>query len=100
DGDLTVSTERRGYASHTYGSRNLDGALGADVDGDGQPELVVPTADRRTLAAVSRVEDGTETAWSAPLGGSLTTNLAGVALGDGRVAIGAGTADGLRIWVG
>ena len=98
DGDLTVSTERRGYASHTYGSRNLDGALGADVDGDGQPELVVPTADRRTLAAVSRVEDGTETAWSAPIGGSLTTNLTGVALGDGRVAIGAGTADGLRIW--
>ena len=60
----------------------------------------MPTTDRRTLAAVRRTETGATTAWSLPLDGELETNLTGVALGDGRVAVGAGTADGVRVWQG
>jgi hypothetical protein len=97
---LTVTATHEGYASHTYGSRILDGGLAADLDGDGRPELLVPTAGRRMLAAVRRTARGADRAWSLPLGGDLVTNVAGVGLGDGHLAVGAGTADGVRIWQG
>ena len=100
DGDLTVTATHEGYASHTYGSRILDGGLAADLDGDGRWELLVPTTGRRTLAAVRRTGRGAERAWSLPLGGDLVTNVAGIAVGDDRLAVGAGTADGVRIWQG
>ncbi|AXG09344.1 hypothetical protein DU484_05375 [Haloplanus rubicundus] len=100
DDGLSVTATHEGYASHTYGSRNVDGGLAADLDGDGRPELLVPTADRRTLAAVRRTGRDAERAWTLPLGGELRTNVAGVALDDGRLAVGAGTADGVRVWQG
>jgi hypothetical protein len=97
---LTVTATHGRYASHTYGSRNVDGGLAADLDGDGRPELLVPTADRRALAAVQRTTRGAERAWTLPLGDGLVTNVAGVALGDGGLAVGAGTVDGVRVWYG
>jgi hypothetical protein len=100
DGDLAVVATDPGYASHTYGSRNVDGGLAADLDDDGRVELLVPTTDRRTLAAVRRVEGGARTAWSLPLGGPLVTNVTGAPLDDGRLAVGAGTTDGVRVWQG
>lgn len=99
-GALTVTATAQGYASHTYGSRNLDGGLAADLDGDGRTELLVPTADRRTLAPLRRVGGGTEAPWSLALGGSLVTNVAGVGLEGDRIAVGAGTTDGIRVWQG
>lgn len=98
-GDLTVTAAVAGYASHTYGSRTLDGGLGADLDGDGRTELLVPTADRRHLEAVRRTADGARAAWSLPLDGRLATNVAGVELED-RLAVGAGTEDTVRVWQG
>ncbi|WP_311171213.1 hypothetical protein [Halobellus ordinarius] len=100
DGELTVTATARGYASHTYGSRNVDGALAADLDDDGRRELLVPTTDRRTLATVRRTDTGIETPWSLALGGSLATNVTGVALEGDRLAVGAGTPDGVRVWQG
>jgi hypothetical protein len=100
DGELTVTATLSGYASHTYGSRILDGGLAADLDADGRSELLVPTADRRALAAVRRTGGGPTAAWSLSLGGSLVTNVAGTLLDDGRVAVGAGTPDGVRVWRG
>ncbi|MFB6255316.1 MAG: hypothetical protein ABEH58_01075, partial [Haloplanus sp.] len=99
DGDLTVTATHDGYASHTYGSRNVDGGLAADLDGDGRWELLLPTSHRRALAAVRRTGRGAERAWTLPLGGELVTNVCGVAL-DGRLAVGAGTAGRVRIWQG
>lgn len=99
-GDLSVAATLDGYSTHTYGSRNLDGALAADLDADGRPELLLPTSDRRTLEAVRRVEGGAETVGSLPLGGSLATNVAGVGGDDGRLAVGAGTGDAVRVWQG
>jgi hypothetical protein len=86
------------YSSHTYGSRNLEGGLAADLNADGRPELLVPTTDRRVLNAVRRTPAGAETAWELPIDGPLTTNLTGVTLDGGRIAVGAGTAAGVRIW--
>lgn len=98
--ELEVTATEQGYASHTYASRNLDGGLAADLDADGSVELLVPTTDRNTLTAVRRVDAGARAVWSLPLGGSLRTNVTGVALDRGRVAVGAGTADGVRVWQG
>jgi hypothetical protein len=98
DSELTVTATHEGYASHTYGSRNLDGALAADLDGDGTIELLVPTTDRTTLDAVRRTDGGAETAWSLSLDEPLSTNVTGVKLGDGRLAVGAGTDEGVRVW--
>jgi len=99
-GELTVRTTLGGFRSHTYGSRTLDGALAADFDGDGTAELLVPTTGRTELAAVSRTADGAAVDWRLPTDGTLRTNLAGTADGGGGVAVGAGTADGLRVWQG
>ncbi|MDH3944940.1 MAG: hypothetical protein OEV06_12670, partial [Anaerolineae bacterium] len=43
-----------GFSSHLIGSRNLDMAAAVDFDGDGKIELIVPTQDMRTLAALQR----------------------------------------------
>jgi hypothetical protein len=74
--------------------------VAADLDGDGAVEALVPTTARESLAAVRRTADGATVAWRLPLGGRLATNVTGVALPDGRVAVGAGTADGVRVWQG
>lgn len=99
DGSLSVAATLSGFRSHTYGSRTLDGALAADFDADGAVEALVATTSRTELAAVRRVGNGAETVWRLPLDGGLRTNLAGVTL-DGGVAVGAGTAGGVRVWQG
>jgi hypothetical protein len=115
DGELRVTATLEGYASHTYGSRNLDGGLAADLDADGRVELLVPTTDRRQLDGVrrggaggqpdegtegdGRQGDGAAVAWSLPLDGRLSTNVGGTVTRDG-LAVGAGTPDGVRVWTG
>jgi len=97
-GELEVVATKQGYSSHTYGSRNLDGGLAGDLDGDGRPELLVPTTPRQELAVLQRTDGGVAQAVSLPLGGRLTTNVAGIALDGGRIAVGAGTTNGVRVW--
>mgnify|MGYP000188681327 CR=1 FL=1 len=96
-GSLDVVATLSGFSTHTYGSRVLDGALAADFDADGRTELLVPTSDRETLAAVQRTADGAEVAWEAPLDSRITSNLTGITLSDG-VATGVGTDDGVSVW--
>lgn len=85
------------YPSHGFGSRNLDRAAAADFDGDGRPELLVPTPETGVLAALRRTADGLVEPWRLDVGGTFTTNLA-VSPGPDGVVVGAGTPDGLRIW--
>jgi len=100
DTGLEVVATQQGYASHTYGSRTLDGAVAGDLDGDGRTELLAPTVDQWTLAALHRVENGVQEAWALDLGGLLTTNVTGVALADDRLAVGAGASGHVRVWQG
>lgn len=98
-GRLEVVAGLEGYSSHLLGSRNLDMALAADADGDGQVEVVVPTQDLEHLAGVRRVEGGAEEAWRVPLGSRLASNLAAVADAGGGLHLAAATADGvLLVW--
>ncbi|WP_052367615.1 hypothetical protein [Haloferax sp. ATB1] len=98
DGDLSVRATVDGVSSHTYGSRNLDGAVAADLDTDGTVELLVPTTDRRRLVALSRTASDARIQWEWELGAPLTSNLTGVGLDDGGVAVGAATAEDVFVW--
>lgn len=50
---LEVVAKIDGYTNHILGSRNIDLARMEDIDGDGVSEIVLPTLDRRSLAAIS-----------------------------------------------
>ena len=97
-GELTVRATVDGVSSHRYGSRNLDGAVAADLDDDGTVELLVPTTDRRRLVAVARTSGDARMQWEWELGGRLTSNLTGVGLDGGGVAVGAATAEEVLVW--
>lgn len=98
DGTLDVVATLDGFSTHTYGSRILDGALAGDLEGDGETEVLVPTGDRTTLAAVRREGDGATVAWRKPLAAPVRSNVAGLAAGG--VAVGAATAESVFVWQG
>lgn len=96
---LVIQAELSGYSTHQIGSRNLDSAVAADFDGDGQLEIVVPDQSQTFLAGIELVAEELKVAWEASLGGRLSTNLAAVSLVGDRLVLGVGHADGvLRIW--
>lgn len=98
--DLEIVAELPGYTSHVLGSRNLDMAVAADINGDRQAELLLPSQDRTQLAAIGRVTDGAQVQWTAQVGAPVSTNLAALRLPDGQLALGVGRADGvLRLWL-
>jgi hypothetical protein len=81
-------------------TRNLDMALAADVDEDGRLELVLPTQRLDALGVIQRTADGAEVAFEVPLDGTLSSNLAGISLPGGTLALGAGLEAGLlRVWL-
>lgn len=99
DDRLEIVATRDGFSSHAFGSRNLDGGVAGDLDGDGAVELLVPIQDRRALVGIRRTVDGTQPAWRLPLGGALSTNVAGTSTAGGRAAVAAGRADGtVLVW--
>jgi hypothetical protein len=101
EGDqLQIVAGVSGYTSHVIGTRNLDMAIAGDFDGDGRVELLLPNQARTELGAIRRIEDGAEVAWTVPVDGVISTNLAGAALADGSIAVGVGRDDGtLRVWL-
>ncbi len=99
-GDRLVKTaEVGGLTSHVLGTRNLDMSAAADFDGDGMLELLLPTQDRLTLAAVQRTENGAQIDWQIPLGSLLVTNLALSQSEDGQIGLALGLQNQtLLIW--
>ncbi len=88
-----------GYSSHQIGSRNLDSAFAADLNGDGTIELVVPDQSQLSLSALQFQENKVMPIWHASIGGKISTNLAVVNIARGKLAFGAGTENQtLRIW--
>lgn len=52
-GRLALKHEAGGYSNHAFGKTALDLAAAVDLDGDGVPELAIPTVDRASLAILS-----------------------------------------------
>jgi hypothetical protein len=92
---LTLKAEKAGYANHAYGHAAQDLAATADIDGDGRPELLVPTLDRRSVAILA-MKDGIRELARIALPARAETGLAAIGQGaalhilvgleDGRVA--------------
>lgn len=93
DGDrlVQVAAVPDAVASHAIGSRELAQAAVVDVDGDGRRDLVGPAADGDGIAWVVAGED---TPNQSDAGLVVATNMAVVALPDGRVAMAYGSTDG------
>lgn len=99
-GDQLVRTAViAGFTSHVINSDNLDMAVGGDFNGDGQPEIVLPSQDRTQIAGLQVRGESFAVVWSLPLEGSLMSNLAASQLADGRLLLGAATQSTLHIWV-
>jgi hypothetical protein len=100
EGKLVRTAQVKGFSSHLLGSRNLDMALAADFDGDGRIELLAPLSSHDKLGAVRRNLDSARTAWTIPVGGKISTNIAAVVLQGRIIGIGIGREDGfLRLWI-
>jgi hypothetical protein len=50
---LELTASLRGFSNHFIGSDNLELSATLDRDGDGKPELILPSADRKTLRVVN-----------------------------------------------
>lgn len=65
------------YTSHEIGSRNVDKALVADLNGDGVPELVVQNQQRTMVQGLQRVSSNSvEKVWSMTLDAPIHSNIA------------------------
>jgi hypothetical protein len=82
-GRLALKHEAAGYANHAVGSTALDNAAAVDLDGDGRPELVLPTLDRRALAILT-IKDGIKELQRIALPARVERGVA--ALGSGKEA--------------
>ncbi len=100
-GDKLIKVaEVSGYTSHVINSRNLDMAVAADVNADGQVELLLPNWNMTELGLIQRNNEGAEILGEIPLNGHLTSNLVLVPFPDGRLAVGAGIDSAtLRVWL-
>jgi len=97
---LQIVGRQGGYSSHLIRSRNLDMAVAGDFDGDGQPEIVVPSQDYTRIAGIVNSAEGARVAWELPVGGQIITNLSALQLPDGRLGLAVGTTDNrVRLWL-
>jgi hypothetical protein len=82
-GKLVLRHEAAGYSNHVFGSSAQDLAAAIDLDGDGVPELAIPTLDRGALALLS-LKGGIKELRRVALPAKAATGIA--ALGAGKTA--------------
>jgi hypothetical protein len=70
-----------------------------DFDGDGVLELLIPTQDRRALAAIQRDAQGASETWRLALDSPLATNLGAAVRPSGELSVAVGLENGtLLVW--
>jgi hypothetical protein len=95
---LVPVAQAAGYSSHALGSRNLEQAVLADLDGNGRPEVILPRQSRRALAGLELAGTRFLERWGLDLAGPLSSNLVVADLdGDGLLDLALGDARGLRV---
>jgi hypothetical protein len=75
DGTVAIDLSARGYSNHFIGSRDLFLSRIADIDRDGVPDIVVPSADRSTLRFVGMVGGKIKDLGTAELPARVQTNM-------------------------
>jgi hypothetical protein len=82
------------------GSINVDMAVAGDFNGDGQPEIVLPSQDRTRIASLQHTSEGVREIWALPVNARVVTNLSAVTLQDNRLALAYGSDNGrLSVWL-
>ena len=97
DGKLKKSAEVADVSNHIIGSRALGMSVAADFDGDGRPDLAVPSLDRRALRLISFMPRPHDIG-RVPLPSRVTTNI-GAIMFRNRLALVAGLENGQLILV-
>ena len=93
DGTLRQTATHPHVSNHVAGTRAIDMAAAADLDGDGIADIAIPSLDRSRLRVVSFAPQAREIA-STPLPAKAVTNLGIVGEKSGPPAIAVGLADG------
>ena len=101
---IPVAESDPNFTSHVIGARNLSLAIAIDATGDSIPDVVVPSANRETVFALTRTDvlDGDRQGWNVvgerALDNELTGNIATQELSPGAAALAIPDGDLLRIW--
>ena len=99
-GALVAIASAAGYASHAVGSRNLEQALIADLDGDGRPEVVLPRQSREVLIGLELRGDRFVERWAVDFKSPVTSNLVAADLdGDGLLDLAVAVRRGLSVFL-
>ena len=101
---IQVAASDPNYTSHVIGTRNLSMGIALNVDSDSFPDVVVATADRSAIVAMTRTDDldaalqGWNIVGERALTAALTSNIATQQTSTGRSAIAIADGATLRIW--
>lgn len=98
DGNLQKLAELPDFTNHVAGSRDIDMSAVADFDGDGKPDLALPSFNRTRLRIVSFAPNARVIA-DVPLPAKAATNLALLPSGNGAPLIVLGLDDGSLVTV-
>ncbi|MFA6264665.1 MAG: VCBS repeat-containing protein [Pseudolabrys sp.] len=98
NGRLQKSASLEGFSNHVAGSRALGMGAVADFDGDGSPDLALPSLDRTRLRIVAFKPSAREIA-SVPLPSDARSNIGVIARGDAPPALAIALADGSLVIV-
>lgn len=80
---LRLAGELYGFSNHVIGSTEQRLSAVADIDGDGRPDLALPSADRRALRMVSLRRAGIREIASVPVPGRIDKAILVERAGDG-----------------
>ena len=86
-----------GFSNHEIGSRELRLSAIADIDGDGRPELALPSADRRSLRMVELTPGGVREIGRAMLESRVTRAIAVTTGETGETVFVTGLEDGSQV---